>query len=70
MSIKLVVSYDKEWGDWIVKWYENGRLNEDKSYHAYEDKEDAVETMHQMYMEGLDQGLDIQEDPVYSVWNE
>ena len=65
MSVKLVISYDKEWSDWVVKWYENGRLNEEKSYHAYEDKADAVETMHQMYIEGLDLGLDIQEDPLY-----
>jgi len=65
MSVKLVIGHDADWDDWIVKWYENGKVDESKSYHAYEDKEDAVETMHQMYMEGVDQGLDIQEDPMY-----
>jgi len=48
MSVKLVIGHDADWDDWIVKWYENGKVDESKSYHAYEDKEDAVETMHQM----------------------
>ena len=68
--ISLVISHDEEWDDWIVKWMEHGRLDEEKSYHAYGDKQDAIETMHDMYLRGLDEGLDIQEDPLYSLWQE
>ena len=68
--ISLVIRHDTEWGDWIVLWKENGRVDEEKSYHAYSDKQDAIETMHDMYLRGLDEGLDIQEDSLYSLWNE
>lgn len=64
--VKLLIRHDKEWDDWIVKWYDGRTLNERKSYHAYRDKQDAIATMHQMYFEGIKRGLSIQQDPLYS----
>ena len=45
VELKLVRS--REPGEWVVRYYENGKLNEDKSYYT-NDKDDAIDTMNMM----------------------
>jgi hypothetical protein len=45
VELKLVRS--REPGEWIVRYYEHGRLDDDKSYYT-NDKEDAIQTMDMM----------------------
>lgn len=43
---------DRNTGEWVVKVYENGKYNEDKTYYAM-DKEDALATQADMEARGL-----------------
>lgn len=42
-NITLKVQKQIDWDDWVVRWFENGKEDEPKSYHAYNDKENAIE---------------------------
>jgi len=46
-KVKLKLEKDKGTGEWVVKWIENGKFNDDKSYYT-DDKEDAIGTMKDM----------------------
>jgi len=44
MGIQLKLVERKQWGEYEVRWIEDGKVIEDKSYFT-DDKDDAVETM-------------------------
>jgi hypothetical protein len=46
-NIKLVVKKKSSTGEWVVRWFENGKYIEDKSYFT-DDKQDAIDTMKDM----------------------
>jgi hypothetical protein len=48
--IKLTLFNNKDYGEWIVKWWENGKWVESKSYYT-DDKGDAISTMKHMRIE-------------------
>ena len=47
-NVTLRLVKDDEWDEYIVQWIEDGKRNDDKSYHAGDDEEDAVLTMQDM----------------------
>lgn len=51
-KVKFVVKKDRDWEEWQVKVYINGKYDDDQSYFALggtkEDKEDAIATMKKM----------------------
>lgn len=61
MSVQLKVVYDREWDEWQVRWYENGRWDEDKTYfgggkHDEDAEGDALSTARMMAQEAYDKG--------------
>ncbi len=57
-EIILRLKKDREWGEWIVQWIENGRVNDRKSYHT-SDLEDASGTMKLMVKEAESKGYKV-----------
>ena len=43
-DVTLKLRKDREWGEWIVGYYVNGRLDEGKSYYT-DSRDDALTTM-------------------------
>lgn len=33
-AVRMPIIYDTEWEEWIVQWWENDIMNEDKTYHT------------------------------------
>jgi hypothetical protein len=54
-TVKLKLSRKSDTDEWVVRYYENGKLDDDKSYYT-NDKKDAQETMESMKRR-LRQGL-------------
>jgi len=46
-SIRLEIMQDNQTEEWSVKWYEDDKLDEGKTYYT-DDYQDAVNTKHQM----------------------
>ena len=46
-NVKLKIEKDRGTGEFVVKWIENGKFNDDKSYYT-DDEQDAVDTMKDM----------------------
>ena len=46
-NIKLVLKKDPATQEFAVRWYEDGKYNEDKAYYT-DDKQDAIDTMDDM----------------------
>jgi hypothetical protein len=50
--VELRIKKDREWGEYIVQWKENNKVNDDKSYHTggldADAKKDAEATMQHM----------------------
>jgi hypothetical protein len=44
---RMTIVKDRNTGEWVVKVYENGKLNEDKTYYT-DDREDAENTKRAM----------------------
>lgn len=41
-AVRMPIIYDEEWEEWIVQWWEDGVMNEDKTYHTSGDKAEAL----------------------------
>jgi len=54
-AIELKLRRSSVPGEWVVRYYEDGKLNDDKSYYT-DDKTDAAETM-KLMMDRLRKGL-------------
>lgn len=54
-NVKLKLAKDTDTGEYIVKWIENNRVNDDKSYFT-NDLTDAMQTMDAMAKRLLAQG--------------
>lgn len=46
-NVKLILKKDPATQEFAVKWYEDGKYNEDKTYYT-DDKQDAIDTMDDM----------------------
>jgi len=46
--VKLVVQKDKEYGEWQVRVYEDGKFKSGPTYHGGTDRQDAVDTFKAM----------------------
>jgi len=58
MKVKIDVKYDREWGEYCVRWIQNGRCIEEKC--AYESDKDAAEGTRQAQIErALRQGYTV-----------
>ena len=55
-SIKLKVAFDRNWNEWQVRVFVDGKLDEDKTYYAL-DEEDAKSTYAAMLREYEINGL-------------
>lgn len=53
-NIQLRLMKSQETGEFVVAWYENGKYNDDKSYHT-NDQKDAMGTMDLMAREIIQQ---------------
>ena len=49
-NVTLKVIFDREWEEYQVRWIEDKKDDEDKSYHT-DDRDDAIGTMHMMAKE-------------------
>jgi len=55
-NIRLTIKYDREYGEWQLRVYVNGKFNEDRSYFGgggQAGKEDVIATRQFMIMELL-----------------
>ena len=46
-NVRLVVKKKASTGEWVVRWFDGSKYNDDKSYYT-DDKKDAVDTMQAM----------------------
>lgn len=41
-AVRMPIIYDADWEEWIVQWWEDSVMNEDKTYHTSGDKDEAL----------------------------
>jgi hypothetical protein len=62
--VKLRIKKDLEWGEYIVQWVENGKVDEDKSYYAgglsQDEAKDAAYSLRAMIEEARGKGYEIE----------
>jgi hypothetical protein len=55
-TVYLRMKFNRNWNEWIIAVYINGKYNEMQSYYT-DDKEDAIGTMFQMKKQYANQGF-------------
>lgn len=58
-GVVLRIKKDRDWGEYQVQWWEDGKLDEGKTYFT-DDEEDAIRTMYSVWERAKKGGKDIQ----------